>query len=393
VASTVVTSGPGADFLGEAAAGIKAALQEANAKGGVCGRLFDLKTLNSGWDATTGKNDIDGWIHAGKTFALVGQPDSEGLDAATTSGVIDQNRMPVVGTDGMLKSQYQSDWIWPVAASTVANMHIVADYAVDVLHAHSFGIVYDTDYKFGAEGAVAFAEQLKRRGQSVKGYGNGKGCSSANAAYCGISSHKQSYSTEVQNFNAACAPCDVVVMLLEPAPMISWMNQESNAQRAWYKTLVGGEPLFDDGLGQQCSGCGEAKLMVWTGYRAAIQPFDSEKPVYTYCQQLHAVSASADCHNEFTEGAYLGAKMFVEAARRAGDLHLPLTRENLKVVLDAKAYDLGLTDKPLGYPGMPHVANVCMTAFADNYSGSFNGWNYLSDVAWRCDKNPTLDLR
>jgi ABC-type branched-subunit amino acid transport system substrate-binding protein len=396
VASTVVTSGPGQDFLGEAAAGMKAALEAANAAGGVCGRQFELHTLNSGWDRTAGQNDIEGWIHAGKTFALVGQPDSEGLDAATQSGVIDGAKIPVVGTDGMLKSQYASDWIWPVAASTVANMHIVADYAVDSLHANTFGIVYDTDYKFGKEGATAFAEQLGRRGKSIKGYSrSSKGCSSADGAYCGISSHSQSYSTEVQNFNAACKPCDVVVLLLEPAAAISWMNQENSNTSPWYGTLIGGEPLFDDRFGQQCSGCGKAKLMVWTGYRAAIQPFESEKAVYTYCQRLHAQSASADCHNEFTEGAYLGASLFVEAVKRVGYLGLPLTRDNLKLVLDANPFALGLTYKPLDF-GAPHaanIANVCMTAFADNYSGSFNGWNYLSDVAWRCDKNPTLDLR
>jgi ABC-type branched-subunit amino acid transport system substrate-binding protein len=392
VASTVVTSGAGSGFLGEAGLGIKAALQEANAAGGVCGRLFYLDMLNSGWDGPTGKNYIEGWIHAGKTFALVGQPDSEGLHTATESRVIDNNKMPVVGTDGLLRSQYHSEWIWPVAASTVANMHIIADYAIDVLHKTSFGIVYDTDYKFGEEGATAFAEQVKRRGYSIKGYGKGKGCSPGNGAFCGISSNNQNYNSEVQNFNAACKPCGVVVMLVEPGPMISWMNQEENQREAWYETLIGGEPLLDDRLGQQCAGCGKAKLMVWSGYRPAIQPFDAEKPVYTYCQQLHAVSGTADCHNEFTEGAYLGGKMFVEAVRRIAALNLPLTRENLKVVLDAKPFDLGLTKNPLAYPGVPHVANVCMTAFADNYSGSFNGWNYLQSVGWRCDPNPLFDL-
>jgi ABC-type branched-subunit amino acid transport system substrate-binding protein len=390
VASTVVTSGVGQDFLGEAALGVKAAFEAVNQAGGVCGRRLTFETVNSGWDGPTGKNYIDGFIHSGRVFALVGQPDSQGLDEAINSGTIDGNRMPAVGTDGMLKSQYHSEWVWPVAASTVTNMHVAADYGVDDMKGKSFGIVYDSKYRFGPEGAKAFAEQVRRRGYDVKGYSkNANGCSQA---FCGISSDKQSYSTEIQTFNNACKPCDVVVMLLEPGPMIAWMNGERSNQNPWYKTLIGGEPLFDDGLGQQCPGCGKAKLVVWTGYRAAIQPFDAEKPVYTYCQRLHAQSKSADCHNAFTEGAYLGAQMFIEAARRVGDLGLPLTRENLKTVLDANAYSLGLTDKPVAYRGLPHIANSCMTAFSDNYSGSFNGWSYLQAIGWKCDPNPALEL-
>jgi ABC-type branched-subunit amino acid transport system substrate-binding protein len=394
VASTVVTTGTGSGFLGQAGTGIEAALKEANAAGGVCGRIFKLKTLNTGWVAKDGKNAIEGWIHAGDTFALVSQPDSEGLGAAITSGVIDSNKMPVVGTDGMLQNQYKSPWVYPVAASTVANMHIIADYAVDVLHAKSFGIVYDMFYKFGQEGATAFAEQVQRRGLSVKGYHRGRapGCSSADGAYCGISSENQNYANQVKNFNDACTPCDVVVMLLEPAPMIAWMNQEENQTNPWYGTLIGGEPLFDDGLAKECDGCGKARMMVWSGYRPAIQPFDSEKPVYTYCQQLKAQSSTADCHNEFTEGAYLGAKLFVSAVRKVGELGLPLTRDNLKTVLDTTTFDLGLTKGPISYPRLPHIANTCMTAFVENYSGTFNGWNYLQSVRWRCDRNPLQDL-
>jgi ABC-type branched-subunit amino acid transport system substrate-binding protein len=390
VASTIVTSGPGKDFLGEAGDGMQAAFNAANAAGGVCGRQFHLDTINSGWDGPTGKNYIDGFIHSRKVFALVGQPDSEGLDQAVGSGSIDGNKMPAVGTDGMLKSQYHSEWVWPVAASTVTNMHLAADYGVDNAQGKTFGIVYDSKYKFGAEGARAFAEQVRRRGYDIKGYS--KSASGCSQAYCGISSEKQSYSTEIQTFNAACHPCDVVVMLLEPGPMIAWMNEERNAPTAWYKTLIGGEPLFDDGLGQQCPGCGDAKLIVWSGYRPAIQPFDGEKPVYTFCQQLHAVRPSADCHNEFTEGAYLGAKMFIEAVRRVGLLGLPLTRDNLKHALDTGVYELGMTYRPLGYPRLPHIANSCMTAFSDNYSGSFNGWSYLQQVSWKCDSHPALEL-
>ena len=151
VASTVVKSGVGAGFLGEAEYGMRAAINEVNSSGGVCGRTIALDTVNTGWDGPTGKQDIDNYINSGSVFALVGEPDSEGLDQAIKSGSIDRGQIPVVGTDGMLKSQYHNPWVWPVAASTVTNMHIIAKDAVD--HgAKTFGIVFDTSYKFGSEG-------------------------------------------------------------------------------------------------------------------------------------------------------------------------------------------------------------------------------------------------
>jgi ABC-type branched-subunit amino acid transport system substrate-binding protein len=390
VASTVVTSGVGADFLGDAADGMRAAFAASNAAGGICGRRIELKTVNSGWNATTGANDIQGFIHSGNVFSLVGEPDSEGLGASIDSGDIDRARIPVVGTDGMLANQYHSQWVWPVAASSVSSMHVAADWAIDVAHGAKFGIVFDRDYRFGPEGAKAFAEELRRRGHGIDGYGGSSPCSKA---YCGISSTSGHYDTEVATFNSACNDtCDVVVMLVEPSPMVAWMQAERNNDRPWFKTLVGGEPLFDDGLGHQCEECGKAKLVVWTGYRAAIQPFDAERPVAAYCQQLHAQNPSADCHNEFTEGAYLGARMFVDAVKRVGDLGLPLTRDNLKNVLDTTTFDLGLTYRPIHYPGIPRIANACLTPFQANYSGSFNGWSYLQDSGWTCDKNPAKEL-
>jgi ABC-type branched-subunit amino acid transport system substrate-binding protein len=378
VAATIVTSGTGSGFLGEAQDGIQAAINETNNKGGICGRRVTFEPLNSGWSRESGAQSISAWANSGKVFALVGQPDSEGLDGASgPGGVIDRTGLPVVGSDGLLKSQYHSPWIWPVASSTVANMHIIAKWAYD--HgARRFGIVYDYRYKFGPEGAAAFDNEVKRLGGTIKGdAGQPQSCQGA-TAYCGISSDQQSgFSTYVNAFNSGCSPaCDAVVMLLEPQPMEAWMRAE-NGNTSWYKALYGGEPLFDDNVANNCPGCGQAAMKVWTGYRPAIQPFDSEPKVAQYRNSLLAVRPSDDPHNEFTEGGYLGAKMFLAACQKVGDLGLPLTRPNLQDVLNGNTWDLGLS-APLSYGGggLPHIANSSMAEFAENYSGSFNGWSY-----------------
>jgi ABC-type branched-subunit amino acid transport system substrate-binding protein len=393
-ASTIVTTGVGAGFLGEAVDGMQAAINEANAAGGVCGRRLTLDTVNSGWDQNAGQQDISNYINAGNVFALVGEPDSEGLKGAIESGTIDRAGMPVVGSDGMLADQYTDPWVFPVAASTVSNMHIVAEYAF-AHGARTFGIVYDTHYKFGQEGATAFAAEVQRLGGTLQGAG-GSGCAQA---YCGISSTDSSYSSAITTFDSACSnaggggkPCDAVVMLLEPQPMEVWMKGEENAQSAWYSSLYGGEPLFDDNFASLCAGrC--AHLTVWTGYHPALQPFDSEPAVAKYVQSLKSAFPNADAHNEFTEGAYLGTRLFIAACQAVGAQNKPLTRENLRAALTGTTFDLGLS-APLRFPALPHLANTSMAAFADNapQGGSFNGWNYLA-TGFLADRSAGKDMR
>jgi len=393
IATTDVTTGIGRGFLGQAADGMKAAIATTNRAGGVCGRHIVLDSINDNWDRGPGAQDISGYINSGNVFALVGEPDSEGLDAATQSLMIDRAGIPVVGTDGMLKSQYNDPWIWPVAASTVTNMHIVAQYAVRQLKAARVGIVYDNVYKFGAEGAAAFKSELTRLAPGKLDLGDD--CAHG---FCGVSPSVNDYSSPRTDFNNYCsnpqnadgnakAKCDVVVMLLEPQPMQTWMSGEENCNCVWFNTMMGGEPLFDEGF---ADGCGQdcASMVVWTGYKPAIEPFDAETPVYTFANALRSECSSCDTHNEFTEGAYLGTELFITACERVG---ADLTRAALKTELDTDTFDLGLA-LPLHYgTGLPHLANSSMVAYRDNAAGTFNGWSYLN-TGFVKDPDPGKDL-
>jgi ABC-type branched-subunit amino acid transport system substrate-binding protein len=388
IASTVVTTGIGSGFLGEAVQGMRAAINKVNQAGGICGRHVSLSTVNDGWEGPAGATAISNYINSGNVFALVGEPDSEGLQAATIAGTIDRASIPVVGTDGMLRSQYNDPWIWPVAASTVTNMHVVAQYAKQ--HgAHKVAIVYDNVYKFGQEGAGAFKAEVQRLAGSTLGMG-----STCEQGFCGIDPGSSDYSTEVTSFNKFCTSssstgkCDIVVMLLEPQPMTKWMQNEQNCSCSWYGTLMGGEPLFDDNLANTCAqDC--AGMVVWTGYKPDIQPFDSEPAVYTYAQSLKATCPSCDPHNEFTEGAYLGTQLFIAACQKVG---ASLTRAALQKTLNTETFDLGLS-QPLHYgSALPHLANIQMAAFSDNATGSFNGWGYMR-TGFISDPAPGQDLR
>lgn len=386
IATTDVTTGIGSGFLGQAVSGMKAAIDAQNRAGGICGRQISLESINDNWDRTSGSSDISGFINSGNVFALVGEPDSEGLDAAWLSGMIDKAGIPVVGTDGMLSSQYKDPWIWPVAASTVTNMHVIAQYAHDHYNAHKVGIVFDSVYKFGSEGAGAFASELKRVNGSTLQMGG-----TCAQGYCGVQPSSDDYSSQIHDFNSYCVgppKCDVVVMLLEPKPMLTWMQGEESCNCSWYSTLMGGEPLFDDSFAGSC-GQDCANIVVWSGYKPDVVPFDGEPAVYTFAHELQAVCANCDSHNEFTEGAYLGTKLFIAACEKVGST---LTRAALRAELDSDTFDLGLS-QPLRYgSGLPHLANSSMVAYSANISGTFNGWSYLS-TGFLKDPSPGQDLQ
>jgi ABC-type branched-subunit amino acid transport system substrate-binding protein len=393
VATTDVTSGVGADFLKEATVGMQVAIDQLNASGGICGRHINLKApVNSGWSRTQGRNDIDGFIQEGDVFALVAEPDSEGLAGAIDSGIIDNANMPVVGTDGMLSDQYQDRWVWPVATSTVANMHIAVKYAIDrgwAKNSSDFAIIYDTRYKFGAEGAAAFDHEVKNLSADhgdVPGYPSA-GCSNQ---YCGVSSDAQDYTSEKNAFNGVCeSKCKVVVLLLEPSPAEKWWTDEGD-DTGWFQHLVGGEPLFEKKFAESCKGhCNQ--MTVWTGYHPVLQPFDAEAAVNTYKNGLLSACPNCDTQNQFTEGAYLGTQLFIAACRQLADSNVRLTRQTLHDVLNSTAYSLGLS-MPLQYHDvLPRVANVAMAAYADNSGQTFNSWIYTNS-GFVNDPQPGVDI-
>jgi hypothetical protein len=233
-------------------------------------------------------------------------------------------------------------------------------------------------------------------GHDIDGFSDDPTGSSCHQAYCGIATQGTTdFSNPINTFDGACQSssshkkCDVVMMLLEPGPMGTWMQSEANCGCSWYSNLMGGEPLFDDNLGTNCGGSCRG-MTVWTGYHADIQPFSTEAAVQHYTQALSSVCPSCDAHNEFTEGAYLGTELFIEACKRVGG---DLTRQALQQVLDSQTFDLKLAEPLTFGNSFPRVANFSMAGFADNAAvgGSFNGWNYL-ETTFIADPDRGKDL-
>lgn len=377
IASTHVLSGIGASFLGTSNVGMRAVVAKVNSTGGICGRLIDLTLRDDGWDAATGASFIGNFIKDGY-FALPVVPSSEGLTAAIKNKTIDNGGIPVIGSDGMLKEQYQTRLVWPVATATVATMRAMVRHAYEKLGAREFGIVYDNQYKFGLEGAEAFRQYV------------GKLSGARVASFVGIQPGQPSY-TETQTFNTNCGTdkrCEFTAMLLEPGTALSWINSQGNddaGKRLGFgsKGTGGAQPLFNDRFARDCgSSC--SGMLLWTGYNPPIGPLKNVPEVAEYIADVQKISPGADTTNQFLEGSYLGMKVFVEALRRVGP---QLTRAKLTQVMDSMTYKSGLSGDLTWAPGKHYANNAAQAFEIVTAGGGFSGFR-SAQTGWISDPEP-----
>jgi branched-chain amino acid transport system substrate-binding protein len=369
--ATVVDSGIGASFLRDARFGMVAVKDAINRAGGICGRKLELVLVDDGWESLQGGDYIRDLVEDKKVFALAVVPSSEGLKNVSDSGYLRRKGVPVVGSDGMLIHQYDDPYIWPVAASTVSAMHVMAKQAFDAGARH-FGIVYESTYHFGLEGAYAFNAAVKRlTGHDIDGYSDPLKNQKCEGRFCGIAAGRPSYSTEIDTFNSSCLTqprCDFVALLLEPATAISWLT--GGALGPGEQVRMGGpQPLFTRNFAQQC-GTKCNGLWLWTGYDPPVGANASKAAVSQYLDAVKATNSSADFTNTFVEGAYVGMRMLVEALARVGP---DLTRARLIGVLDSMTFDSGLS-APLTWRPGNHFANVRLQAWSIQFKDRFSGW-------------------
>jgi branched-chain amino acid transport system substrate-binding protein len=372
--ATVVQTGIGASFLGDVRFAMNAVTAKTNQAGGICGRRISLVLKDDGWDYNRGGDYIHNLVEGDKVFALAVVPSSEGLLNASKAGYLDQHKVPVVGSDGMLISQYEDPYIWPVAASTISTMHIMVKQAFDAGQ-RDFAIVYESTYHFGIEGAFAFNAAVKRvTGSDVQGYVNPLQDPQCKDRFCGISAGQSSYSGNIQQFNSACTSssahkgCDFIALLLEPATATTWMKGGGLAQQQI--RLAGPQPLFTYDFGNAC-GAPCDQIWLWTGYLPPIGDYLGRPAVSTYVNDIKAASSTADYNNSFVEGGYVGMELVVKALQAVGP---NLTRDGLKAALDNMEFDSGLTAAPLKWRQGNHFANVHMQAYSMQFKGGFNGW-------------------
>jgi ABC-type branched-subunit amino acid transport system substrate-binding protein len=343
-----------------------------------------LQLKDDGWVAQVGKTDLDNFIQSQQYFALAVVPSSEGLNAASQAKDIDRaadsmtgsTGIPVVGTDGMLNSQYTDPWIWPVAASTATSMRIMAHHAI-AAGAHDLAIVYDQNYRFGPEGAGAFVKQAQREGHNVP-----------TACRIALTAGQQGYGTQAKSFNDNCKSTDFVALLLEPQTAQTWLRESpylGTRADGTGKGFGGPQPLFDKQFGDNCGDTCK-NMEIWTSMYPPIYPYDQQAAVRTFKQDLCAVDNDCNVHSlsAFTEGGYAGMELLVTALQKTSPY---LTRERLKATLDSLILDDGINGVLTFKPGV-HYANLTMVAFKDTYSGGSASFQY-EDGSQQTDPCPS----
>lgn len=374
LATTVVESGIGSAFQGEMRYGMEAVVRQVNSAGGVCGRTLHVSYQDDGWSGPVGAQYLRDFIHSG-VFAIPVGASSEGLKVVIDSGDITSTQTPVVGTDGLEIDQYMTGqggpqpWVWPVATATVSSARIMVDDAYR-RGARHFAVVFDTNYHFGREAATAFNSEVNRlTGHNVSGYPS----SSCTQLYCGIQSGQNSYSSQALTVKKGSA--DFIALFLEPETALTWMADANTPPASGGASPSYGygaaQPLFTNQFESQCGDkCDQ--MVVWTGFKPVVEQYASDPSVRSYVSALQTVNPGADQYNQFTEGAYLGMELFVDALRQVGP---GLTRNALKTALDGLKFQPGVTlQSALAYSPATRFANVTMQGFVMQYKGSAGGW-------------------
>jgi ABC-type branched-subunit amino acid transport system substrate-binding protein len=370
MATTVAESGIGAAFLGEVRFAMEAVRNKINRSGGVCGRSLSIEYRDDGWEAQRGAQYLRNFMQQG-IFAIPVCPSSEGCRVVIESGDLDRTQTPLVGGDGLLKSQYEradgsaQPWVWPVAAATVSSARIMCHEAYK-RGARGFSIVFDRNYRFGVEAAEAFNSCVKGlTGKDIPGYNRQYNC---DERFCGILAGQQSYSTDVARFE----PGDFVALFLEPDTAQKWMADPNTPAASRVKFGYGGaQPLFTRSFATNCGGkCDQ--MRVWTGFKPPVELYRDDPAVRRYVEDLKREKPDADEFNAFSEGGYVGMQLLVDALSRVGP---ELSRVRLKQALDSTCLATGLTIQPkICFSPSNRYANITMQAFTIQYRGTFAGW-------------------
>lgn len=387
--AVTVDGGIATDFLGDATTALQAVVARVNDSGGVCGKRIELELRDSGWDPVAGYQHIQDL--STQVFALVANPDSRGLQAASKAGFLEDAQLPVIGTDGLFANQFSDPYIWPVgpATATVARVVAAAQHESGLRHP---AVVFENGFGFGREAADAYNDEWFRRiGSDIPGYSASDGCIER---FCGLSPG-WSGGGEPSKLKDACEDepaCDAGMVALLPGTTLNWFQWAGGFGGVSDPSggAVAGPPLLFTGEFPQH--CGEYcdDLRLWTAFRPPLPPFDTEPAVARYVDDMRSVDSDADVVNQYAESAYVGAELAVHALQRASDMPGGLTRENIVDALDATSdWDSGLTVAPLSWSAGDHHAATTLHAF-DIVFNATTATTHFNDVegSTRSDPEP-----
>jgi branched-chain amino acid transport system substrate-binding protein len=340
IGSLFALSGPVSSISAPILHGVNAYFRDTNAKGGVFGRKIELKYYDDGYDPQRGAGLIRRLVEQDKVFVLSVVPSSSSLEAATD--YIESKKIPVIGTSGLVETQFRAPMQFPVGASTVTSTHVGLKYVKDRFNPQNIALIY-VDLLAGEYAKYATEQTAKRLNIDV--------CSEQR-----VPLSQPDYGPVWLNIRNDCGgSVDYVLLAIDPSSAIKAITAAKNQRFKPNKGWGGGAPLFLDlvvrGVGQYGIGLGAT-----TSYLPPVGKYLENPAVQQYVQTVGKYAPSGvDIKNPYLEGGYVGAALTVDAIRRAGP---NLTRAGVLEVLNSlENWTIGLS-QPLTFKGGDKYANT-----------------------------------
>jgi branched-chain amino acid transport system substrate-binding protein len=376
VGSLFALSGPVSSISGPILYGVNAYFRDINDKGGINGRKIRMIYYDDGYDAQRGAGLIRRLVEQDKVFVLSVVPSSSSLEAAT--GYIEQKKIPVIGTSGLVETQFQSPMQFPVGASTVVGTHAGLKFAGDTYHPKSVALIY-LDLLAGEFAKKATEGAMPKLGM------NSKPCSEQK-----VPLGQARFDATWANIRNDCGGFpDWVVLAIDPSSAIKAIGDAKTQGFKPNKGWGGGAPLFLDlvrqGVGSYGIGMGAS-----TSYFPPVGKYLQLPAVQNYVTTVKKYSPSGvDVTNPYLEGGFVGAALNVESFRRAGQN--PTRAAVLTALNGLENWTIGLT-KPLTFKGGNKYANSQLL-FAEIRADSAGNleWQMVSD--WIPDPFPGTDIK
>ncbi|TNJ39939.1 ABC transporter substrate-binding protein [Phaeobacter sp. B1627] len=319
-----VTFAQVAAFEGPAAAlgtgmrlGITAAFEEANAAGGIHGRMLKLDSMDDGYepDKSAGlvKSVVEGDNHIG-LIGAVGTPTS-----SATQPIATEANMPFIGPftgAGFLRDASHGN-IFNVRATYFAETEAWIEYLVDQQGMDSIAILYQDD-GFGRVGLAGVNAALEKRGMTL----------AAEGTYTRNTTAVKKALLEIRK-----AKPDAVVMVGAYKPVAEFIKLSRKMKLD--ATFVNISFVGSDALAQELGDAGEDVIIS----QVVPFPWDASLPVVAqYTAALAAADAEAKPGFVTLEG-YIVGRLAIEGLKAAGK---DLTRESyLAALAGLSTVDLG----------------------------------------------------
>ncbi|MBO9407596.1 ABC transporter substrate-binding protein [Shimia sp. R9_1] len=344
-AQVAALDGPAAALGTGMRLGIMAAFEEANAAGGVHGRMLKLESMDDGYEpdrsATLVKSVVEGNNHIG-LIGPVGTPTS-----SATQPIATEANMPFIGPftgAGFLRDASHGN-IFNVRATYAAETEAWIEYLVDQQGLKNIAILYQDD-GFGRVGLAGVNAALEKRSMSL----------AAEGTYT-----RNTVAVKKALLSIRKAKPDAVVMVgaFKPVAEFIKLARKMKIDAEFVNISFVGSSALANELGADGEGVIISQVVPF--------PWDASIPVVAqYTEALAAVDAEEKPGFVTLEG-YMVGRLAIEGLNAAGK---SLTRESfLAAMAGLEAVDLGGVTMTFGAGDNQGMDDVFLTRIAAD--GSF----------------------